>query len=117
MTIYDDGKEIEQVQMYKLQTKKEMHAMMEEKGFRLKSKQEVEAKGGDDQKTKKKAEPPAEDILSKAVQRDIQEQLSPPKGTSNDKLYAFILASAALAVTVVVVLRRKPKRSKFLAAR
>lgn len=121
MTIYDDAKEIEQVQMYKLQTKKEMHAMMEEKGFHLQSKQEAKveakAKDGDVQKTKKKSEPLPEDILSKAVQRDIQEQLSSPGDTSNDRLYAFILATAALTVTVVVVLRRKRKRSKILVAR
>lgn len=41
MKIFDDGKEIEQVEMHTIKTKEEMHALMIQKGFQLKSKSEV----------------------------------------------------------------------------
>lgn len=41
MHIYEDGKELEQVDIYELTKHDEIVKMMEEKGFRLKSSQEV----------------------------------------------------------------------------
>lgn len=42
MKIFDDGKEVEQVEMHSIPTKKDMHALMVSKGFQLKNKMEVE---------------------------------------------------------------------------
>lgn len=42
MTIYEaDGTEVEKVPLHTLKTKEEMHALMQEKGFRLKNADEV----------------------------------------------------------------------------
>lgn len=41
LTIYEDGVEKELVKLYSLQTKEEMHALFQEKGFRKKSEQAI----------------------------------------------------------------------------
>lgn len=38
LIIYDDGKEVEVVQLYHLKTKEEMHQLFQDKGFRKKTK-------------------------------------------------------------------------------
>mmetsp|Transcript_7602 Transcript_7602/g.10975 ORF Transcript_7602/g.10975 Transcript_7602/m.10975 type:complete len:99 (+) Transcript_7602:254-550(+) len=43
MTIFDNDHEVEQVQLHKLETKEEMHAMMIEKGFFRKGREKLVA--------------------------------------------------------------------------
>lgn len=41
LTIYEDDKEVKQVEMYKLKTREEMHKLMVDEGFHLKTQEDV----------------------------------------------------------------------------
>jgi len=66
LTIFDDGEETEKIVLSDYQTKEEMHSMMLEKGFTLKSEEEIAALKAT-KEAEKKAE--ADERIRKSIER------------------------------------------------
>lgn len=126
MTIYEDGTEKEQVKLYSLKTKEEMHKVMQEKGFKKKSvvvKEEkrivVESSAQDKSNLRqqevvveKKDETSAQQYQEKTIHQ-VEKEIIPreeelPTYSSAFKLYG-IIGGVTLAFVFLVKSRRKRK--------
>lgn len=93
MHIYDDGKEIETVDLYSLKTRPEMHALMQAKGFQRKDQEEI-----------------YKDVRIRKAEKDIRSLEQVPTVYSTIRsLYAIV---GVCTVAFAILIRRGSKRTR-----
>ena len=93
MHIYDDGKEIETVDLYSLKTRPEMHALMQAKGFQRKDQEEI-----------------YKDVRIRKAEKDIRSLEQVPTVYSTIRsLYAIV---GVCTVAFAILIRRGSKKTR-----
>ena len=98
LTIYKDGTEIEEVHLYSLKTKSEMHSLFQEKGFQKKSEEVIN-----------------ESLRLQALEKQLEkEDVAQPMMSKLFWTYGLVAIMTGMLGIVVRSTRKKPRRATNL---
>lgn len=118
MTIFEDEKEVEQVQLSKLETKADMHALFVEKGFRKKNTTKTVSTPVDvPQQKKQKALRHAERERSMGLARETMERRGRKQPPNRGGMLQMVTVGVVFSLVGLIVkrkvLKRRNKNSKL----